>query len=158
MDNFRFNVSGDQQAHLTATLELAGQLIFKYRRFPGIDFKGYKIDPVLGMILNIYDHDSKGFQSFPFEEGKDAAALAAFFYNYLKSPKAKMLPVPSVEEAKKESVWDDYEYFRKDLSWDEDADHDGDNKLGWRVFTGQWGKIKGTEGICIRPAYCWYGK
>lgn len=159
MNNFRFNVSGDKQEHLRATLELVGTLIFKYRKFPGIDFKGYKLDPVLGMILGIYDHDTKGFQKFPFGEGKDAQALAAFFYNYLKTPEAKNLaPVPSVKDAKKESVSDEYENFRKDIETDVDIDHDGDNHLGWRVFTGYWGKVKGTEGIAIRPAYCWYGK
>lgn len=43
--------------------------------------------------------------------------------------------------------------------WDEDADHDGDNELGWRVYTEDWGHIKGYHNaLAIKPAYLWYGK
>jgi hypothetical protein len=44
--------------------------------------------------------------------------------------------------------------------WDADADHDGSNKLGWRAYVGDWGKVGGTRNtiIAIKPAYIWYGK
>jgi len=45
--------------------------------------------------------------------------------------------------------------------WDEDTDHDGDNELGWRVYTENWGKIDGVDGcsfLAIKPTYVWYGK
>lgn len=43
--------------------------------------------------------------------------------------------------------------------WDADADHDGSNELGWRVYTEDWGHVEGEwHALAIRPAYVWYGK
>jgi hypothetical protein len=44
--------------------------------------------------------------------------------------------------------------------WDANADHDGDNKLGWRVYVEDWGDVGSINcAICaVRPAYLWYGK
>ncbi len=41
-----------------------------------------------------------------------------------------------------------------------DADHDGDNKLGWEVYCDDWGHVGDNHyAICaIRPAYMWFGK
>ncbi len=44
--------------------------------------------------------------------------------------------------------------------WDANADHDGSNSLGWRVYCGDWGHV-GEErySICaVKPAWIWYGK
>ena len=39
------------------------------------------------------------------------------------------------------------------------ADHDGENELGWRVYTEEWGQVNGDwHCLAIRPAYLWYGK
>lgn len=46
------------------------------------------------------------------------------------------------------------------VDWDADADHDGDNERGWRVYCEDWGSV-GNESyaICaIKPVYLWYGK
>ena len=45
-------------------------------------------------------------------------------------------------------------------SWEKDADHDGDNKRGWRVYVEDWGHIGSiSNAICaIKPIYLWYGK
>jgi len=44
--------------------------------------------------------------------------------------------------------------------WDENADHDGSNALGWRVYVEDWGHIGSDWGAycAIKPAYMWYGK
>lgn len=48
--------------------------------------------------------------------------------------------------------------------WEGDVDHDGDNELGWKVYTEDWGKIKdghssdGYAFAAIKPSYLWYGK
>lgn len=45
--------------------------------------------------------------------------------------------------------------------WDANADHDGDNSLGWRVYCEDWGHVGPAtwHAICaVRPAYLWHGK
>lgn len=44
--------------------------------------------------------------------------------------------------------------------WDADSDHDGHNRIGWRVYCGDWGHTCGeTVSICaVKPAFMWYGK
>ena len=52
--------------------------------------------------------------------------------------------------------------------WDANADHDGDNVAGWRVYRGQWGLFPEDEDgkepypdffiMAIRPVYLWLGK
>lgn len=45
--------------------------------------------------------------------------------------------------------------------WDEDADHDGSNDSGWRVYVEDWGHIGEVRwsGICaIKRTFLWYGK
>ena len=50
--------------------------------------------------------------------------------------------------------------FKTISSWDHDADHDGHNERGWRVYCEDWGHIGDDHyAICaIVPAYIWYGK
>lgn len=42
----------------------------------------------------------------------------------------------------------------------DNADHDGDNEMGWQVYCESWGHVGGNRyAICaVRPAYLWYGK
>lgn len=44
--------------------------------------------------------------------------------------------------------------------WDGDADHDGHNGVGWRVYCEDWGHVAGySSAICaIQPVFVWYGK
>jgi hypothetical protein len=150
-DNSRFNVSGDTQEGLAQTLSLWVSL----HGHKEMNFTGYCIDPVFGMVLYIYDGVDKEKIPFPFGEGKNAVRLTSFFYNYLNSGNAKVVDLPPVEKDR----YDQYSYLRQDLGWDGDVDHDGDNGLGWRVLAGEWGHIKGyTTPLAIRPIYCWYGK
>ena len=50
-------------------------------------------------------------------------------------------------------------------SWEQDADHDGSNDKGWRLYTEEWGCItekgKSMDHYSIgafKPVYLWYGK
>lgn len=44
--------------------------------------------------------------------------------------------------------------------WDANADHDGSNEIGWRVYCEDWGHVGGElyAIVAIKPAYIWYGK
>lgn len=45
--------------------------------------------------------------------------------------------------------------------WDRDADHDGDNSKGWRIYCEEWGYVgKATwrAAFAVRPVYLWHGK
>lgn len=45
--------------------------------------------------------------------------------------------------------------------WEEDADHDGHNTMGFRVKTGNWGHIDyvgHSAFLLIKPIYIWFGK
>jgi hypothetical protein len=76
------------------------------------------------------------------------------------------LPADLLPEALIEMIW---AWLKSDnvleCSWDADADHDGSNEPGWRVYCEDWGHIKlsGTEAgryaiIAVKPAWMWYGK
>lgn len=44
--------------------------------------------------------------------------------------------------------------------WDANADHDGSNSPGWRVYVEDWGKVANHHSaICaVKPAFLWHGK
>lgn len=44
--------------------------------------------------------------------------------------------------------------------WDRDADHDGHNGPGWRVYCEDGGHVDGAYAafLAIKPAFMWYGK
>jgi hypothetical protein len=105
------------------------------------------------MLLHRYP-SHKG-TAFPFNEGATAETLAAFFNNYALSEKGKIEPLPEANP----SAYDQYELYRQDANWDRDADHDGDNGPGWRVYTGNWGQVLDSDTLlAIKPIYLWYGK
>lgn len=48
----------------------------------------------------------------------------------------------------------------KNVDAGEEPDHDGDNKLGWRVFNEQWGYVAGYHQaiVGVQPAWAMFGK
>jgi hypothetical protein len=46
------------------------------------------------------------------------------------------------------------------VGWDRNLDHDGSNKLGWRVFVEDWGYVDHRWGVicAVKPAHIWFGK
>ncbi len=84
--------------------------------------------------------------------------------DYLRPHPCTPFPTPLTAEQVEPlvSLWLKSEQAKtvKCEKWDADADHDGSNGLGWRVYCGDWGHV-GNEsyGICaIKPAWMWYGK
>jgi hypothetical protein len=69
----------------------------------------------------------------------DADALAPMIHKWMESTDAQQM---------------------KCEGWDANADHDGDNNPGWRVYVENWGHVADHwQAICaVRPVYLWYGK
>ena len=130
MDNKVFNVNGRSIHQLKQTLKLA--LTDEYG---DIDKVGsWEIDKEHGFILNSI---SIRGNKFPIE--LPIEFITDIVWNWLHS-----------EDAKKMNF----------EGWDDDADHDGHNELGFRVYCDDWGHVGYNHYalVAIRPAYCWYGK
>jgi hypothetical protein len=159
--NVRFNVSGRGIDQLAKALELYEFIHGPNLRYlptgkKYIPWHGYTLHPNLGMLLHRYE-DTNGantYTPFPFDEGETPETLASFFHNYMKSDKANLEKLPE-----QTGLYDPFEDFRNDESWDRDAEHDGDNGRGWRLCTGKWGHaLDYKTPLLIKPIYLWYGK
>ena len=96
---------------------------------------GYKVDNKKGIILYAYE-SGKNIIRFPTE--LQSSQVADIVFEWLKSKEAKEVPCEG---------------------WDANADHDGSNELGWRVYTEDWGHVNGDWNcLAVKPAYLWYGK
>lgn len=130
-DNRVFNINGLSKEMLLKTLELA----FSQE---GASTKAncYKIDPDRGMILYWYEQPG----TIPFPTNMKPEEILDIVWAWLKSE-------PEVSTT-------------YDADWDYDADHDGHNGRGWRVYCEGWGKVQdNSAAICaIKPVYLWYGK
>lgn len=138
MDNRVFNVNGKGKQMLTDTLRLA---LFQkggcYESDRDHKADGYVFVPDKGLVLLWHVDPKRGEQKFITPLGPEA--LAAMIYEWLNSEEAKSVPL---------------------TSWDKDADHDGDNSEGWRVFCENWGHVSNNPYaiVCITRAYMWHGK
>lgn len=129
MDNRIFNVNGTGLLKLTKTLELAF----------GIDksIVGYRVNEK-GIILYSYDTSSKQKPMVRFLTPHTIEQAAKVAWDWLLSGEAKKISCEG---------------------WDANADHDGSNERGFRVYTEDWGMVDGDhDTYIIIPAYCWYGK
>lgn len=97
---------------------------------------GYRVSEKKGLIFidTIFSSDNI---SIKFPVPLPADLLAEMAFEWLKSPAAQKVTCEG---------------------WDADADHDGDNEMGWRVYTEDWGHVDGENAIAVKPAYMWYGK
>jgi hypothetical protein len=132
MDNRIFNVNGKGDEMLLRTL----QLVFEQEG--NKTAKGWSFSKKHGLILHWYCDDG-GAKVTPFPAELDAKAVLMFVIAWLKGKKAE-----TVERH----------------GWDEDADHDGHNGPGWRVFCEDWGHVNECpSAICaVKPVFLWYGK
>lgn len=130
MDNRIFNVNGCGLEMLQRTLCLAFEQ-------EGSKATGYQITKH-GMILIWGSDPPAGVNRFPVP--LEAPEVAPIVFKWLSSPQDSQ----------------EIQY----TGWDADADHDGENKLGWRVYVGDWGHVGDeTYSICaIKPAFLWLGK
>ena len=96
---------------------------------------GFRFKKEKGLILYNYGSSDK-LTKFP--SPISAVQAAEIVFNWLESKEAKEVPMQG---------------------WDSNADHDGENELGWRVYTEDWGHVDGDWNcIAVKPAYLWYGK
>jgi hypothetical protein len=102
----------------------------------GFNVESWSFSEKSGLIL-YWTKDQK--DAHPFPSPLNAAQITPFIISWLTSEQAKKV------ECK---------------GWDANADHDGDNKLGWRVFCGDWGYVEESWAaiFAVKPAYMWYGK
>lgn len=135
MDNRIFNVNGRGEELLSKTLDLVmSQYASSYNKSP---ISAWKHSKQYGLILYWFHNEND--ESTPLPCDTDAKGILPIVLDYLSSDKAKEVET---------------------RGWDSNSDHDGHNKLGWRVYCEDWGKIDHSHyAICaIKPAYMWYGK
>lgn len=139
MDNRVFNVNGSGQETLAKVLELAFA-----QEGRNIKAKYFVVDKKKGLILLWYIHDSWEKNVSKFLTPLTAKAVTPVVMEWLRSDAAKDIELGD---------------------WDSDADHDGSNSEGWRVYCERWGHIKGEDGlsyngsiVAITPAFMWHGK
>lgn len=103
----------------------------------GRTVSGFKFIVSKGLVLYSYISSTNN-NAIKFPTPLMAAEVAPIVLKWLNSDEAKQVPFHG---------------------WDANADHDGENELGWRVYTEDWGHIEGEwNAIAIKPAYIWYGK
>lgn len=132
MDNRIFNVNGRLDRGGEKLLQKALELAFE---ISGHKAKAWRVSPEHGLILDYCD-GAKGALQLP--SPATAAQVLPLVVGWLSSDAAKAI---------------------KCVGWDRDADHDGDNGPGWRVYCGDWGHVEGWQAIvAVKPAFMWYGK
>lgn len=84
---------------------------------------------------------------------------------HAKENNENKFPVPLKSSTIVDIVWDwlnseQGREFKTIDGWDRDADHDGHNERGWRVYCEDWGHVGDDHyAICaVVPVYIWYGK
>lgn len=98
--------------------------------------KGWLFDKEKGFVIVDYGKE-EGINLFPVELG--AEELAPIIFKWLQGEEAESMELDG---------------------WDRNADHDGHNEKGFRVYCEDWGHVNGRWGCyaAVTPAYCWYGK
>jgi hypothetical protein len=132
-DNRIFNVNGRLDGGGEKLLEQALELAFAIAGYKGV--VAWRVTRKSGLILDWTD-GATGSAKLP--APMNAKQVMSIVLPWLQS------------EAAKETELD---------SWDMNADHDGDNGPGWRVYCGEWGHVEGWHAIvAVKPVFMWYGK
>ena len=133
MDNRVFNVNGKGKELLLQTLTLA----FAQSGFKPRQAAAWFVDKEKGLVL-CWHGPEKSIKANVFPTSLGADSITEIVFAWLQSDEAKTITL---------------------TDWDRDADHDGSNSLGWRVYCESWGHVKTHYAIvAIKPAYMWYGK
>lgn len=135
-DNRLFNVNGRSEEDLLSALRLVFNIW-------GTNSKAvaWIADPQKGLVLCWhYDTETQyASKMAPFPAPMTADEVLPTVLAYLRSEEAGKVQLDS---------------------WEEDADHDGDNGPGWRVYLEDWGHVGHCQyAICaIKRVFLWYGK
>jgi len=97
--------------------------------------KSYNITPK-GLVLSWWGND-QSWQACP--GNLSAKDCLPFALAYLRSDKAKDCEL---------------------AQWERNADHDGHNSHGWRVYVEKWGHVGDcSTALCaVKPCFMWHGK
>jgi hypothetical protein len=124
------------------------------------------------LIASDYDREDHKARGWYFR--KDKGFILTWHYDEKKHNKFTdrlgKLKEPTTDELI-ELIW---EWLKSDEAktvtftgaWERNVDHDGNNALGWKVYTEDWGHIGEENGYssdcyafaAIKPSYLWYGK
>lgn len=134
MDNRQFNVNGEGQDMLLRALELA--CMQEGHAGCPAKIRSWKVIPEFGMVLYWTEKEGNPLPG----SGATAAEFLPMLWAWLNDP----------EEAKQVKL----------TQWDVDADHDGSNGSGWRVYVEDWGHVgHNSYAICaVKPVFLWFGK
>jgi hypothetical protein len=131
MDNRILNINGRTIEQLKLAIQVA--CLDEYGKYQKI--RGWRYSQKKGLILLWYlsEKDTK----FPVE--MNHTTIADVIWQWLETEDAKKVECEG---------------------WDADADHDGDNEKGWRLYVEDWGHVDSSWGVsfAVKPAYLWYGK
>lgn len=99
---------------------------------------GYKFIKEKGLLLLDYANNEDK-EEIIFPAPIDSSIMTGIIWAWLTSPQAKEVPCDG---------------------WDADADHDGSNSKGWRLYIEEWGRVASKDNviIAVKPAYMWHGK
>lgn len=134
MDNRIFNVNGDGQQLLEQALTLA--CAQEYWKTPST-IKAWEMHPDHGLILCKWPRNDQANKLIAPLSG---AEITPMVWAWLQTEEAKKIPC---------------------TGWDAEYTGDGDTRLGWRVYVGDWGHVGSFHGgvVCaVKPAWMWYGK
>ena len=131
MNNRQFNVTGVTDEALFKTLQLAFD-----NEYGSNTCSGWIFEPTHGLLLVEYGNE-KDINKFPTPMSSDE--VFPFVKKWIKTDEALTVELDG---------------------WECDLDHDGHNKLGWRVYVEDWGHVNGRWGIlcAVKPIYVWHGK
>ena len=131
MDNQVFNVNGEGEELLNKALNL----VFNQSGFPET-CNAWIEDKEKGLIL-LWHGNGNEVNLFP--SAMTADQITPIVQSWLQGDFARSIKLDG---------------------WYADADHDGSNTLGWRVYVEDWGHVASNHyAICaITPAYLWHGK
>ena len=132
MDNRIFNVNGRLDRGGEQLLLKTLELAFE---ISGHKAAAWRVSLDHGLILDWCDN-ATGSNRFP--SPVTATQVMPMVASWLHSDEAKQV---------------------KCEDWDADADHDGHNGPGWRVYCGDRDHVQGWQAIvAVKPAFMWYGK
>lgn len=89
-------------------------------------------------------------------EGRWARDIPTLALYNRAAPKALVLPFTLGHDGATEFV----NSWLSQVDYGPEPDHDGSNGKGFRVFTGKWGEVHGSDGafVAIQPKWAEYGK
>lgn len=138
-DNVLFNINGRGPELLADVIKLAITQEGSITHYPNI--VGWRFDEEYGVLLANW---VSGYATTPKGEG----------YNIFTTP---LTPLQAAEFTILELNKHDQVPLGE---WEDDADHDGHNTIGWRAYREAWGHFDNDYYglLAIKQVYLWHGK